>query len=115
MRRDGVIATYIVASGRNGTLYIGVTGNLWKRVREHKQGRFEGFSKTYGCTRLVWFQTFERMTGAIKREKTMKGWPRAWKLKTIEAMNPDWRDLNDEAWGVDLEDSAAGSQGQALG
>jgi len=113
MRREGVIAAYIMASGRNGTLYLGVTGNLWRRVRQHKQGVVEGFSKTYGCKRLVWFQTFERMTSAIQREKTMKGWPRAWKLNVIEAMNPEWRDLQDEMWGIDLEDGAAGLPGQA--
>ncbi len=77
MRRDGVIATYIMASGRNGTLYLGVTSNLWKRVLEHKKGLNDGFSKTSACDRLVWFQTFERITSASQREKTMKGWPRA--------------------------------------
>jgi len=112
MQRQGVIATYIMASSRNGTLYLGVTGNLWRRVRQHKQGVFEGFSKTYGCKRLVWYETFQLMTTAIQREKTMKGWPRAWKLNVIEAMNPEWRDLHDERWGIDLDDSSSGLLGQ---
>ncbi len=111
--RRGVIATYIMASGRNGTLYLGVTGNLWRRVRQHKQGEIDGFSKTYSCKRLVWFESFQLIVEAIQREKTMKGWPRAWKLNAIEALNPDWRDLHDEIWGLDIDDSAAGLPGQA--
>ncbi|MEI9891579.1 MAG: GIY-YIG nuclease family protein [Caulobacteraceae bacterium] len=77
-----------MASGRNGTLYLGVTNNLWRRVRQHKQGEVEGFSRTHGCTRLVWFEGFQLMVEAIQREKTMKGWPRTWKLNAIEALNP---------------------------
>jgi putative endonuclease len=113
MRREGVIATYIMARGRNGTLYLGVTGDLWRWVRQHKQGEIEGFSKTCGCKRLVWFESFQLMVEAIQREKTMKGWPRAWKLNVIEASNPEWRDLHDERWGLDLDDGAAGLPGQA--
>ena len=113
MRQGAVIATYIMVSGRNGTLYIGVTSDLWKRVRQHKQGLFEGFSKTYDCKRLVWFEAFERMTTAIQCEKTMKHYSRAWKLNTIETLNPEWRDLHDEIWGVDLEGGDAGFPGQA--
>jgi putative endonuclease len=85
-----------MASGGNGTLYVGVTSDLWTRVHQHKQGDIDGFTKTYGCKRLVWYQSFELITSAIKREKTMKGWPRAWKLNLIEADNPEWRDLADD-------------------
>ncbi len=93
MDPGATIATYIVASGRNGTLYIGVTSDLRARISQHKQGLFEGFSKKYGCKTLVWYQPFELITTAIRREKTMKHWPRAWKLNAIEALNPEWRDL----------------------
>jgi len=113
MRERGTIAVYIMASGRNGTLYLGVTSDLWKRVRQHKQGVFDGFTKRYDCKRLVWFQTFERVTTALQREKTMKHWSRAWKRNVIEADNPEWCDLHDEIWGADLEDGAAGFPGQA--
>ena len=91
------IAVYIMASGRNGTLYTGVTSSLGKRVEQHKLGVFEGFSKTYGCNTLVWCETHPTMLEAIGREKAIKGWRRAWKLKLIEAANPGWRDLS-EAW-----------------
>jgi putative endonuclease len=91
-----------MASGRNGTLYIGVTSDLWNRVYQQKRGEAEGFTKTYGCKQLVWYQSFELMTSAIRREKTMKGWPRAWKLNLIEAENPDWRDLADDMFDPQL-------------
>ena len=107
MERDGIIATYIMASGRNGTLYVGVTSDLWTRVYQHRHGLLEGFSKTYGCKQLVWYQSFELITNAIRRENTIKGWPRAWKLNAIEAINPDWRDLADAFWnpGIELRDA----------
>jgi putative endonuclease len=91
------IAVYIMASARNGTLYTGVTSALWKRVQQHKLGVFEGFSKTYGCKTLVWYETHLTMLEAIRREKLIKRWRRAWKLKLIEAENPTWRDLS-EGW-----------------
>jgi putative endonuclease len=91
------IAFYIMASGRNGTLYVGVTSKLTTRVWQHKLGTFEGFSKRYGCTTLVWFEGYATMLGAIEREKVVKRWRRAWKLALIEAVNPDWRDLS-EGW-----------------
>ena len=91
------IAVYIMASGRNGTFYTGVTSELWNRVREHKHGRFEGFSKTYGCKTLVWYELHAEMIQAISREKVIKRWRRAWKLALIEAENSEWRDL-DEGW-----------------
>jgi putative endonuclease len=95
-RERGVIAVYIMASRRNGTLYIGVTSALYHRIWQHKSGAFEGFSKKYGCTRLVWFETFERVFNAIHREKQLKRYLRAWKLALIEAENPEWRDLSDD-------------------
>ena len=91
--REGIIAVYMMASGKHGTLYIGVTGNLARRAWEHREGLVPGFSKTYGCTRLVWWQSFERITNAIRREKTMKRWIRDWKTNLIEQDNPNWDDL----------------------
>ena len=87
------IATYIMASGRNGTLYIGMTANLYARVWRHRQGVFDGFTDDHDCRRLVWFEQYERVTTAIRREKRLKKWLRDWKLKLIEETNPEWRDL----------------------
>ena len=84
-----------MASGRNGTLYVGVTSELWQRIQQHKHGRFEGFSKTHGCRRLVWFESHPTMLEAISRERRIKRWRRNWKLALIEAENPEWRDLSD--------------------
>jgi putative endonuclease len=95
--RSPSIAVYIMASGRNGTLYVGVTSKLGLRVEQHKLGTFEGFSKTYDCKRLVWYEAHARMPDAILREKRIKRWRRDWKLGLIEAENPDWRDLA-EGW-----------------
>ncbi len=89
------IAVYIMASARNGTLYIGVTSELFTRVQQHKLGVFEGFSKRYGCKTLVWHEAHATMLEAIRREKRIKGWRRNWKLALIEAENPEWRDLSD--------------------
>ena len=91
--RDGIIAVYIMASGKHGTLYIGVTSNLARRIWEHREGLTPGFTATCGCKRLVWWQSFELMTNAIRREKTMKRWPRDWKINLIERENPHWDDL----------------------
>jgi putative endonuclease len=85
--------TYIVAS-RSHTLYIGMTGNLLKRVFEHKQKKHEGFSATYNCNRLVWFERFGSPEGAIEREKQLKGWIRAKKIALIEKGNSTWNDLS---------------------
>jgi putative endonuclease len=93
--RDSAIAVYVMASGDNGTLYVGVTSALEQRVSQHKQGSFEGFSKRYGCTRLVWFEMFGATEPAIRREKALKRWNPAWKLKLINEANPDWCDLSD--------------------
>src|SRR5579863_9917214 len=87
---------YILASGRNGTLYIGVTSDLIKRVWEHKGDYVDGFSKQYGVHMLVYFELHERMEDAILREKQVKKWNRAWKLRLIEERNPQWKDLYDE-------------------
>lgn len=84
---------YIMASKRNGTLYIGVTSDLQGRVWQHKNGTFDGFTKKYGCKILVWYAVFDRIDDAIQREKQMKEWKRLWKLREIEEMNPDWNDL----------------------
>jgi putative endonuclease len=86
-------AVYILANKRNGTLYIGVTSDLPKRVWEHKNDLVEGFTKRYRIHRLVYYELHEDMTSAISREKQMKKWNRAWKLELIEKQNPDWRDL----------------------
>ncbi|MBU1663914.1 MAG: GIY-YIG nuclease family protein [Gammaproteobacteria bacterium] len=87
---------YLMASKRNGTLYIGVTSDLIRRVWEHKQGAVEGFTKKYGVHMLVWFEMHQDMYAAITREKALKEWKRAWKLELIERGNPTWRDLYDE-------------------
>ena len=88
-------AVYILASKRNGTLYIGVTSDLVKRVWEHKYNMVEGFTKRYGVHQLVWYELHESMESAILREKRLKDWKRSWKLDLIESMNPDWQDLYD--------------------
>ena len=87
---------YILASKRNGTLYIGVTNNLPRRMSEHKAKLVPGFTKQYDVTLLVYFETFESILEARSREHTLKRWRRAWKLKLIEDLNPDWRDLTDD-------------------
>jgi len=89
-------AIYILASKRNGTLYVGVTSDLVKRVNEHKSNVIEGFTKKYGVHRLVYFEQCTSMDSAIRREKNLKGWKRAWKLDLIDALNPNWNDLYDE-------------------
>jgi putative endonuclease len=86
-------AVYILASQRNGTVYIGVTSDLAKRVWEHRRDLIDGFTKRYGCHTLVYFEQHAEMTEAILREKQMKKWNRAWKVELIEKHNPDWSDL----------------------
>ena len=87
---------YILASMRNGTLYVGVTSDLVQRVWQHKNDFVEGFTQRYGVHTLVWFEAHESMESAIAREKPNKEWKRAWKLELIEKGNPTWRDLYDE-------------------
>ncbi|MEA2064558.1 MAG: GIY-YIG nuclease family protein [Gemmatimonadota bacterium] len=84
---------YILASKRNGTLYIGVTNDLVRRVYEHKNNLFAGFTSKYGVHRLVYYERFENIEYAIQREKRLKKWNRAWKLALIEKENPNWEDL----------------------
>ncbi len=92
--RDGFQPTvYILASHRNGTLYIGVTSDLVQRLYQHRAGLIEGFTKDYGVKRLVWFEQGASMEEAIRREKQLKKWQRQWKINLIERENPDWRDL----------------------
>lgn len=87
---------YILASARNGTLYTGVTSDLMKRIWEHKNNVVEGFTRKYHVHLLVWFEQHETMESAIQREKAIKEWRRAWKLRLIEESNPEWRDLYPE-------------------
>ncbi|HAF44130.1 MAG: GIY-YIG nuclease [Sideroxydans sp. GWF2_59_14] len=84
---------YLLASKRNGTLYVGVSSDLVKRIWEHKNHVVDGFTKQHGVDQLVWYEVHETMESAIQREKALKEWQRAWKLKLIEENNPDWKDL----------------------
>ena len=92
-------AVFILASRYKGTLYVGVTSSLWQRVSDHKNELLEGFTKDYGVKTLVWYEHHQTMEDAIRREKRLKKWNRAWKIEPIEAMNPDWHDLHD---GIDV-------------
>jgi len=87
---------YILASDRNGTLYVGVTSDLIKRVWEHKNDLVPGFTKRYNVHELVWYELHESMESAIAREKAIKEWKRRWKLELIERGNPEWKDLYPE-------------------
>ena len=87
---------YILVSGRNGTLYIGVTNNIARRVWQHKEGLMPGFTRRYGATKLVHVEPFESISYAIQREKNPKKWPRKRKLELIERDNPQWRELAEE-------------------
>ena len=84
---------YILASKRNGTLYIGVTTDLSARIFAHRSGTGSAFTKKYGAKILVWYETYDMVTDAIQRETTLKHWLRKWKLELIEKTNPDWEDL----------------------
>ena len=86
---------YIMTDRRNGTLYTGVTAKLGARAWQHKTGAVEGFTKRYGLKMLVYAEPHDRIEQAIHREKTIKNWPRARKVRLIEAENPDWKDLYD--------------------
>ena len=87
---------YILASGKRGTLYIGVTANLLRRVWQHRSDLVEGFTRRYGVHSLAWFEMHATMESAIQRETALKNWKRAWKLELVESANPDWRDLYDD-------------------
>ena len=84
---------YIITNPTNTTLYIGVTNNLIRRIYEHKNGIFEGFSSKYNLNKLVYFEIFDDEINAIQREKNLKHWKRSWKINLIEKTNPDWKDL----------------------
>jgi len=84
---------YMLASKRNGTLYVGVTSNLCKRIWQHKNDLVEGFTRKYKVHVLVWYELHTSMESAISREKVIKKWRRQWKLDVIESENPDWKDL----------------------
>ncbi len=87
---------YILASKRNGTLYVGITGSLVKRIYEHKHDLVDGFTKKYQVHDLVWYDACQAAETAITREKQIKAWKRSWKLKLIEESNPDWKDLYED-------------------
>ena len=89
--KDGYV--YIMANERNGTLYIGVTSDLVKRVWEHRNDVVKSFTKKYGCKLLAWYEVHDDLQDARSRELQMKKWKRLWKLRVIEEMNPDWQDL----------------------
>ena len=86
---------YILSNKRNGTIYVGVTSDLAKRITQHKEGQAEGFSSKYHLHTLVWYEYCETMTQAIEREKQLKDWNRAWKIRLIEKVNPYWNDLSE--------------------
>ena len=93
--KGGIV--YILASKRNGTFYIGITSDLFRRMQEHREGIGSSFAKRYGVSRLVYFEEYSLYTDAIRRETNLKRWKRAWKLALIEKHNPQWNDLL-ETW-----------------
>jgi putative endonuclease len=99
---------YILASKTAGTLYTGVTSDLIKRVSEHKDGTIRGFTSRYKVTRLVWYEVHDDIEFAIRREKQIKEWQRAWKIQLIEKGNPDWRDLFNKIMGIRGQFRASG-------
>jgi putative endonuclease len=92
-------AVYILASRMTGTLYIGVTSNLVRRMHQHRDGTASAFTRKYRVHRLVHFELYDRAEPALQREKSLKHWSRAWKIQLIEKLNPDWRDLYEEICG----------------
>jgi putative endonuclease len=94
MQKAGIV--YLLASKRNGTLYVGVTSHLVQRIWQHREEVMRGFTEKYGVKLLVWYEVHEDMLAAITREKQIKAWKRAWKIRLIEESNPTWRDLYDE-------------------
>jgi len=93
MRERSFIAVYMMAGCRGGVIYVGVTSRLVFRARQHREGAIPGFTRDYGCKRLVWYEPHERMTAAIRREKLIKHYVRDWKINLIERDNPHWDDL----------------------
>ena len=96
MRREFSPTVYLLASRRNGTLYIGVTSQIMTRIHQHREGDIAGFTRKHGVKLLVWFEQHATMDSAFLREKRIKKWARDWKLELIEAANPDWRDLAED-------------------
>ncbi len=96
MKQKGIYYLYILASKRNGTLYIGVTNDLIKRIYQHKNNLIPGFTSQYNIHALVYYETYNNINDAISREKQMKTWQRNWKIKLIEKDNPMWKDLYGE-------------------
>ena len=90
----------MMTNRRYGTLYLGVTGDLPRRIWEHREGLVEGFTRRYGLTILVWAEHHDDILSAIQREKNIKHWPRAWKIALIEAQNPEWEDLYGQLAGL---------------
>jgi len=88
--------TYMLACRPNGTLYVGVTSDLTRRVCEHRTSPFTGSTRQYSLVKLVWYEAHESMLSAIERERALKRWNRLWKLKLVESVNPEWRDLYEE-------------------
>jgi putative endonuclease len=113
MRSEWIFWVYIVSSV-SGTLYIGVTNYIEKRVREHKDGLIEGFSKKYKCTRLVYYESFDAVRKAISREKQLKRWRREKKIALIESINPRWLDLS-ENWGKRMIFPSESARGKGTG
>jgi putative endonuclease len=96
MGMDRLYFVYILASKKNGTLYIGITSNLKRRIHEHKQGLEDGFTKKHSVKQLVYFESHRDVRYAILREKRLKRWNRKWKIRLIESSNPNWEDLFDK-------------------
>lgn len=96
MARFDFIATYIMANRKNGAIYTGCSSDLPLRVGQHKEGVGSKFTSAYGCSKLVWYERFDEMQFAVRREKQIKRWPRQWKINLIEATNPVWEDLSRE-------------------
>ena len=96
-------AVYLLASHRNGTLYVGVTSDLVRRIWQHRTHAAEGFTDKYGVTQLMWYEQHDTMESAIRREKSIKKWNRAWKINLIEKANPQWQDLWPEILGDDVD------------
>jgi putative endonuclease len=112
MREEKVYAVYIMTNRKLGVLYVGVTSDLPYRVMQHREGAFEGFTKTYNLKRLVWYRLYGEVLDAIAFEKRLKRWRRQWKIELIEAQNPGWDDLWPELMGHDLTGPLSHLQGR---
>jgi putative endonuclease len=111
MTREIQPAVYILASRYRGTLYVGVTSDLYNRVANHKAEAFDGFTKQYGVKLLVWYAHFSSMEEAIRREKQIKAWKRQWKFELVESKNKDWIDLHERIeWNLEASGTKAGPQ-----